>query len=154
MPHDSDRQEIMIMGTHTVMTHAPKQGPVSLPLPAAPGTPCGVRCYGTDPAIHVLTESLPVAPAGTALCAYHSPFDRDSVAPVAQSDAEWLATPSVLASGVSLVKASGRDVPGVEYAPLLSSVDRAVSPRVRRGLDRNDPAALSAVFASLARRAS
>lgn len=26
-------------------------------------------------AVHILLKSLPVAPAGTALCGYHSPFD-------------------------------------------------------------------------------
>ena len=149
MPHDSDRQEIMIMGTHTVMTHAPKQGPVSLPLPAAPGTPCGVRCYGTDPAIHVLTESLPVAPAGTALCAYHSPFDRDSVAPVAQSDAEWLATPSVLASGVSLVKAT--DGTPATPAPGVDPLRAALPMGAYEELGANDPNALDFAFRWLIR---
>lgn len=53
--------------------------------PAAPGTLCGFDYYGRkcargaengpDVAVHVLTQSIPLAPAGTALCAYHSPYD-------------------------------------------------------------------------------
>src|SRR5688572_29519853 len=52
---------------------------------APAGTPCGWKAYGETgtlllcqsgrEAIHVLTETLPVAVAGTALCAYHSPWD-------------------------------------------------------------------------------
>lgn len=54
-------------------------------ITAAPGTPCGWRAYGEvgnlltcagdRGAIHILTKTLPVAVEGTALCAYHSPFD-------------------------------------------------------------------------------
>lgn len=54
-------------------------------ITATPGTPCGwttygetgtkLTCQGDRPAVHVLTETLPVAKAGTALCGYHSPFD-------------------------------------------------------------------------------
>ena len=60
--------------------------------PAAPGTLCGYwhaygpnsksgyGCAGGKPkgpavAVHVLTTDHPVAPAGTALCAFHSPYD-------------------------------------------------------------------------------
>src|SRR5688500_18376790 len=56
------------------------------PVTTAPmGTPCGwnaygetgtyLTCQGGRNAIHVLTQTLPVAKAGTALCAFHSPFD-------------------------------------------------------------------------------
>lgn len=56
------------------------------PVTVAPmGTPCGwtaygetgtkLTCHGDRPAIHILTVSLPVAKAGTALCGYHSPWD-------------------------------------------------------------------------------
>lgn len=41
-------------------------------------TPCGFRdCAVAGPtvAVHILRESLPVAPAGTHLCAFHSPYD-------------------------------------------------------------------------------
>lgn len=52
--------------------------------PAPVGTLCGfnrqgLKCMGGHPgpgkAVHVLTHSLPIAPAGTALCAFHSPYD-------------------------------------------------------------------------------
>lgn len=44
---------------------------------AKPGTPCGYSpgCDSHRLAVHVLTQDLPVAKAGTALCAFHSPFD-------------------------------------------------------------------------------
>src|SRR5688572_31371286 len=52
---------------------------------AAAGTPCGWKAYGEAgtlltcesgrDAIHVLTGTLPVGVKGTALCAYHSPWD-------------------------------------------------------------------------------
>lgn len=53
---------------------------------AALGTPCGWWTYSSEtghkhtcgsgkPAVHVLTETLPVAKAGTALCGLHSPYD-------------------------------------------------------------------------------
>jgi hypothetical protein len=47
---------------------------------AVEGVPCGWThrgsvCRSGKPAVHVLLKSLPVAPRGTALCAYHSPFD-------------------------------------------------------------------------------
>lgn len=56
------------------------------PVTVAPmGTPCGWWMYGETGhkhtcgsgymAIHILTETLPVAKAGTALCGFHSPFD-------------------------------------------------------------------------------
>lgn len=53
-------------------------------VPATPGTLCqfdyyGRKCQHNDgqpgPAVHKITQSLPVAPAGTELCAYHSPYD-------------------------------------------------------------------------------
>lgn len=56
-------------------------------------------------AVHVLVESLPVGRAGTHLCDFHSPYDVHT-APLPQGDAEWLATPCVLATGVSLAKAT------------------------------------------------
>lgn len=63
-------------------------------VPAPVNTPCGWRysygsnssadvCQGDRPAVHVLTRSLPVAPAGTALCAYHSPYDVVKINPAA-----------------------------------------------------------------------
>lgn len=52
---------------------------------AQPGTPCGwtaygetgtkLTCKGGKDAVHILTKTLPVAQAGTALCAFHSPWD-------------------------------------------------------------------------------
>lgn len=58
---------------------------------ATPGTLCGFfHSYGPNSrsgygcmggksgpaeAVHVLTTSLPIAPAGTPLCGYHSPYD-------------------------------------------------------------------------------
>lgn len=57
------------------------------PYTIAPAnTPCGWQnrgsfsgisydCGSGRDAVHILTQSLPVAPEGTALCAYHSPFD-------------------------------------------------------------------------------
>lgn len=48
---------------------------------AEPGTPCGwlspsgTPCGSGKTAVHVLTHTLPVASAGTALCAPHSPWD-------------------------------------------------------------------------------
>lgn len=47
---------------------------------AVEGVPCGwthgrSTCQSGKPAVHVLLKGLPVAPQGTALCAYHSPFD-------------------------------------------------------------------------------
>lgn len=43
------------------------------------GCKAGVSTTDTGPgpreAVHVLTMSLPVAPSGTALCGYHSPYD-------------------------------------------------------------------------------
>lgn len=42
---------------------------------AQPGTPCGVTCQTGRPAVHVLLNDLPIAPAGTALCSFHSPYD-------------------------------------------------------------------------------
>lgn len=33
------------------------------------------HCESGKPAVHVLLQNFPVAPAGSALCAYHSPFD-------------------------------------------------------------------------------
>lgn len=50
------------------------------------GLPCAHAKGQPAPAIHVLTRSLPVAPQGTALCAYHSPVDPQP-APVARFDA-------------------------------------------------------------------
>lgn len=56
------------MSTHTT---APKN------------TACGIDgCATGKPAVHVLGEDFPIAPAGTALCAFHSPFD---VKPVAEA---------------------------------------------------------------------
>lgn len=46
-------------------------------------TPCGFRTCavpGRPVAVHILREDLPVAPAGTHLCAYHSPYDVVEVA--------------------------------------------------------------------------
>jgi hypothetical protein len=75
-PTHHDQQEVMMSET---TTH----------IPAAPGTPCGFwRSHGPNGgagcesgpdrsparAVHVLTEDLPVAPAGTPLCAFHSPY--------------------------------------------------------------------------------
>jgi hypothetical protein len=51
---------------------------------APEGTLCGFDYYGRkcagdhgkpSRAVHTLTRSLPIAPAGTHLCAYHSPYD-------------------------------------------------------------------------------
>lgn len=48
---------------------------------AQPDTPCGwkfgdfLTCQSGMPAVHVLKKDLPVAPKGTALCSYHSPFE-------------------------------------------------------------------------------
>ena len=68
---------------------------------AAIGTPCGwtafgetgtwLACQADRPAVHVLTETLPIAPAGTALCAFHSPFDptaaeRAAIQPAPEAD--------------------------------------------------------------------
>lgn len=69
---------------------------------AAPGTPCGwthrdsetgvlSHCASGKPAVHVLTETLPVAVAGTALCAYHSPWDVTDADRAEQSGLEILA---------------------------------------------------------------
>lgn len=67
---------------------------------AAPGTPCGwtyrdsetgktLTCEGGKDAVHVLTQALPVAQAGTALCGYHSPFDvTDAERAKAMAEAE------------------------------------------------------------------
>lgn len=53
-------------------------------VPAPPNTLCGFDYYGRKcqhdngkpgTAVHTLTQGLPVAPAGTSLCAYHSPYD-------------------------------------------------------------------------------
>lgn len=54
-------------------------------VPAPAGTLCGFNYYGRTcaggpdhtpaPAVHTLTDTLPVARAGTSLCAYHSPYD-------------------------------------------------------------------------------
>ena len=44
-------------------------------IPADPGTRCGADCGTGRPAVHVLTVDLPVGPVGTALCAFHSPYD-------------------------------------------------------------------------------
>lgn len=56
-----------------------------LVVPAPANTPCGWWMYGETGhkhtcgsgrlAVHVLTETLPVAKAGTALCGFHSPYD-------------------------------------------------------------------------------
>lgn len=47
------------------------------PVKIAPAnTLCGFRnCGSGKNAIHILTEGLPIAPQGTALCGYHSPYD-------------------------------------------------------------------------------
>jgi len=48
---------------------------------APSGFPCGwtnqgMRCSGNSgSAIHVLKVSLPIAPMGTALCPWHSPYE-------------------------------------------------------------------------------
>lgn len=102
------------MNARTVMTHAPSQ-PAYMATLAPAGASCWVPTCRTT-AIHVMLESMSVVPAGEALCAYHSPFDRGSVrvAPAPVGDAEWLASPSVLASGVSLGKATD---PAMVYRP-------------------------------------
>jgi hypothetical protein len=56
---------------------------------APKGTPCGWRaygetgtrltCQGSKDAVHILTVTLPVATKGTALCAFHSPWDVTEV---------------------------------------------------------------------------
>lgn len=74
------------------------------PVTVAPkGTPCGwtaygetgtrLTCQGGRDAIHILTVTLPVAVAGTALCGYHSPWDptdaeREAVGQPFQTKAE------------------------------------------------------------------
>lgn len=47
--------------------------------PAPANTPCGFpRCASGSKAVHVMQKDYPVGAAGTALCAYHSPFDVPS----------------------------------------------------------------------------
>lgn len=64
---------------------------------ALPNTPCGWTanngrsvCASVargEFAVHVLNFSLPVAPAGTALCAFHSPYDvKATDAPAIEPD--------------------------------------------------------------------
>ena len=69
------------MNARTVMTHAPIR-PTYMATLASAGASCWVPTCRTT-AIHVMLESMSVVPAGGALCAYHSPFDRgsDRVAP-------------------------------------------------------------------------
>jgi hypothetical protein len=92
VPRSCPQKEATIMSAHTVITHAQNQGatPVRI-ITASPDeygvsdgqTPCGwgghyQRCatVGTPTvAVHVLRIDLPVAPTGTHLCAYHSPWD-------------------------------------------------------------------------------
>lgn len=51
---------------------------LSRPAPAPANTACGFTgCASGKPAVHVLRENLPIAPAGTPLCGFHSPYDRD-----------------------------------------------------------------------------
>lgn len=73
------------------------------PYTIAPAnTPCGwqnrgsfsgisYNCGSGRDAVHILTKSLPVAPEGTALCAYHSPFDviPGETAPVESARGPW-----------------------------------------------------------------
>lgn len=76
---DADHAEALAMDAYRT---AGAYCPVTV---AAPGTSCGwvaygetgrrLTCQGGKPAVHVLTKSLPVAKAGTALCGFHSPFD-------------------------------------------------------------------------------
>ncbi len=106
------------MGTHTVMTHAPVQGLESVLCAQCIGF--GVERAATVTAnTHATALDAPVGPAET-LCApcasngwvYCNVRPLPTVAPV--SDAEWLASPSVLASGVSLGKATD---PAMVYRP-------------------------------------
>jgi hypothetical protein len=70
----------MITGGH-VMPNTLAKGHTVAPE----GSVCGFDYYGRkcargaengpDRAVHTLTQSLPIAPAGTNLCAYHSPYD-------------------------------------------------------------------------------
>ena len=118
------------MKAQMVITHAPDRY-----IPSDGMTPCQFRfisfkgrgtcaSVGTPTvAVHVLMRSLPVAPAGTHLCAYHSPYDVHT-APASERKygpegrkvyaarvrRAWDARPQ----GVSLGKATDRDVPGVE----------------------------------------
>lgn len=65
-----------------------------------------------------------------------------------QSDEEWLSTPSILGTGVSLVKITD----GTPVAhPVCLALDATLPRGQRRGLDRNDLRALSRVFGTLAR---
>ncbi len=43
--------------------------------PSCKGGKSATGGFAPAPAVHVLTKDLPVAPAGTPLCAYHSPYD-------------------------------------------------------------------------------
>lgn len=80
---------------------------------ATPGTPCGWQhvdeetdtihtCESGKPAVHVLTQTLPVAEAGTALCGFHSPFD------VTQAERDTMATvPATVIDGHMYGRESG-----------------------------------------------
>ena len=60
----------------TLIYHSPNIGlgnVVTIP----PGIRCGFSygCVSDLPAVHILVNDLPTAMSGTALCAYHSPYD-------------------------------------------------------------------------------
>jgi hypothetical protein len=139
---------MITMSAHTVMTHALTQSDYAA-TPAPAGTPCGVSCATGRPAVHVVS--------GVALCGFHSPYDADSprVAP-AVSDAEWLATPSVLASGVSLVKAGDAVAPADRWAlspewERNNRIRRVCAIGVWRSLSRNDLRGLSVALRAMRR---
>lgn len=132
------------MSARTVITHAP-----NLYVPSDGMTPCQFRrdswgrsscaTVGTPTvAVHVLKESLPVAPAGTHLCAYHSPWDVRT-APVGVSLAKATDRPN----GVAMVTSAGEE--GYRARQRVD-VARGLSAGLSRGLDRNESMALARVF--------
>lgn len=120
------------MTTHTAIKHA------HMATVAPTGTPCGVLCFHKRPAVHVLTESLPVAPAGTPLCAYHSPFDIGSryVAPAKGVSLAKVYTPFTAAMLVGLAKLDAG-----HRAGLLDSL-----PGHAEGMGTNDMITLRSFF--------
>ena len=106
---------------------------VRLVTVAPANTPCGWTAYGETgtkltcesgkDAAHVLTETLPVAVKGTALCGFHSPYDvtdadrkamADEKAWLTESEASWQAatSPTVDTDPDKCPKHGGYNIPG------------------------------------------
>lgn len=149
------------MNARTVMTHAPMQEESAhvLSLRAALNVATDARrAAEADVRAHVPGAHDAHSAADRAeMDAYLALFDARHV-----SDEEWLASPSVLASGVSLVK-RGLVAPGTRRVRVpefilagrrAASVDRAIATGpigVGPALERNDLRALSLTFDVMAR---